>query len=240
MPRFHEAAVIEANALRGLGRLGEAEALLRATVQLAQTPDEGTQAETETGGERATHRAATLRTVADEAIAQRLRFERAGSNRQGLYYASRGLGDLLEADGRASEAMAFLMPVLAMTPNDAGLTRQLLSLARASHHQQAVEVFEGHMQRLRALAVGAQEGPAESPGDVKRPPPSHEDVPPHGVAGSIGTELRGKAERPAEDLRATVAATAPRARPAPSASRGRSKWSGRLATSRQSAEKVSI
>ena len=110
LPSFHEAGCVEANALRAVGRVAEAEALLRSTIERAQR-------EPPTDGAVST----------------------------GVYYASRGLGELLAAEGRLGEAALAFLPALSLQPNDVALARRTVQLVEASRDPSAAAAVRRHL-----------------------------------------------------------------------------------------------
>ena len=250
LPTFYEAAVVEAALLRepSVGQSEEAKALLRDTIRRCQQGDADMEMkkkaeETPLGGlagRASSSFSANSDTVsdstaaidapssssADAAIAQMLSRERAQQHRQGLYYASRGLADLLEAEAaaapgglmaapRAAEALAALMPALALTPADEQIARQALRLAREAGDEHAEDLLSRHLRRLRLPSTNVNAWAAE----------------------------RGRKDRRLDEMKPTAAPASTSAWPpqaaapahqAPAAGQTRksSQWASRLATSR--------
>ena len=251
LPTFYEAAVVEAALLRepSVGQSEEAKALLRDTIRRCQQGDadmdmkkkkaeeaplggpagrasSSSSANSDTVSDSTAAIDAPSSSSADAAIARKLTQEREQQHRQGLYYASRGLADLLEAEAaaapgglmaapRAAEALAALMPALALTPADEQIARQALRLAREAGDEHAEDLLSRHLRRLRLPSTNVNAWAAE----------------------------RGRKDRRLDEMRPTAAPASTSAWPpqaaapadqAPAAgpTRKSSQWASRLATSR--------
>ena len=130
LPSFHEAGCVEASALRSVGRVADAEALLRSTIERAQR-----EAPTD------------------------------GSLSIGVYYASRGLGELLAAEGRLGEAALAFLPAISLQPNDVALARKTVQLVEASRDPSALAAVRRHLTQLH-----------DPPQDAHAVPPSEQAV----------------------------------------------------------------
>ena len=177
--------MVEAALFREEAREPEAESLFRATIRLAQRDEEP-----RASGADAVH--ASL-SAADAVVAHSLRRYREQSDALGLYYAARGLGDLLEAQARAAgaqaraaeaqaraaEAMTVLLTALRLAPTDVPLTEQLIHVAQVANSAEAVHTLERHLQRLQPHGAHAATLPPHVPPSYPapyRPAPGRQPV----------------------------------------------------------------
>ena len=156
LPSFHEAACVEASVYRAQGRVAEAEALLRTTLRL-------------TGGDAGDGGGVSIEAVGGGTTPS------GGvdaASPTGRYFASKGLGALLEGERRAQEAWRAYMPALSLQPHDAPLALHVARLAATAREPHAADLLLAHVLRLRpadAAALGVE------PPTSQQPPPAAAD-----------------------------------------------------------------
>ena len=155
LPSMHEAACIEAAVLRETRRIAEAEHLLRGTQRLAMADT----------GKRSPHDDTSMgyQSYQDDAIRASNQQHLEQLNRQGLYFASKGLGDMLEAEGRPAEALAAFLPALQVAPQDVGLVRQSVRVAAKVGDQRASALLAQHAERMNIPLEGVPNAPTANP-----------------------------------------------------------------------------
>ena len=155
LPSMHEAACIEAAVLRETRRIAEAEHLLRGTQRLAMADT----------GKRSPHDDTGMgyQSYQDDAIRASNQQHLEQLNRQGLYFASKGLGDMLEAEGRPAEALAAFLPALQVAPQDVGLVRQSVRVAAKVGDQRASALLAQHAERMNIPLEGVPNAPTANP-----------------------------------------------------------------------------
>lgn len=153
LPAFHEAACIEAAALRELGQRAESEALLRATLALAQKPPPPDAAALDARDDESNPAPYSI-----DAHVRQVRLEADATQRTlGVYYASRGLGGLLSDDGRYAEAARAFLPALELQPQDTALAQRVKQLLQASR---AAATVPGRESTATPPARGAATPPS--------------------------------------------------------------------------------
>lgn len=218
-PLLFEASCVEAHVLRGLGRPAEAEAVLRSTLThaAAEAATGDSTGDGRSGDGRSNSGGGLLGWISarDASIRQQLRKERAAASQHGVFYASRGLGDLLASQQRHTESLLAYKPALEGAGRaDVNLARDAARVASLAQQSSVAAALWRHARRLQ---------------------PAHSGVPPVGSASETARHLYEHAREPAHPSRASTtgqdAGASPALRAASTVARDRPKakrWAQRL------------
>jgi tetratricopeptide (TPR) repeat protein len=199
LPNFHEAACVEASVLQAQRKLTEAEELLAHTLKMSLVEAQASE------GSDGPH--VGLKST-DERVRHANQQHRKAHALKGVYYAARGLGGMLEAGGRSSEALQAFLPALQLYPHDSSLTLQTLRVAQAAQDHGATRALFAHAQRIMPSAMQhiALQSSTPQPHSTRKtasdPPPAMQVFERSGKGAATST---GRAEGKATDGQAADA-----------------------------------